>query len=271
MNGEESRASTRPAPDQSSERRGGADDAFDAIAPIDQTARTDGDYEPLNRVVARVVREAILDGRLRSGARIRQEALAKRLGTSRIPVREALLELEAEGLTTMTPHSGARVAKLDLAEHTEIYRLREVIEPMAIAESVPLLTDEQVDEVRRHHDAVVESAGLADHFKWLAEDRAFHLATYVAAPMPRVRRMIEGFWNTTQQYRRAYLSTLTQDRIELVNGEHRLLVDALERRDGVEAASLLSSHIRRTRLTLSAHPELFERLRPTNGELDGNA
>lgn len=244
---------------------------LETISPINPETDEGRGYEPLSRIVARVVREAILDGRLPSGTRVQQEPLAKRLGTSRIPVREALQELEAEGLVTIVPHSGARVAKLDIAEHTETYRMREGIEPMAIAESAPLLTDEQIEEIRRHEAAVEASAGSADPYHWLAEDRAFHLATYVAAPMPRVLRMIEGFWNTTQQYRRAYLSTLNEERVELVNCEHRLLVDALERRDGVEAASLLASHIRRTRLTLSAHPELFEGPRPTHGGTDVRA
>jgi DNA-binding GntR family transcriptional regulator len=227
----------------------------------------DGKYEPRSRVVSRVLREAILDGRLQPGVRLRQEALANRLGTSRIPVRESLLELEAEGLITMIPHSGARVAKLDSAECTETYRMREVIEPMALAESVPLLTDEQIDKVCSHHVAVEEAAGAHDAHRWLAEDREFHLAAYAGAPMPRARRMIEGFWNTTQHYRRAYLSTLTKERIELVNCEHRLLIDALRRRDATEAASLLAIHIRRTRVTLSTHPELFEGGRPAEGEI----
>jgi len=264
MQGEDAQAATPSR----SEREPSAD-GFEAIPPIEQSATAGGDYEPLSRSVARVVRESILNGQLASGTRIRQEALAKQLGTSRIPVREALLELEAEGLITMVPHSGARVAKLDLAEHTEIYRLREVIEPMAIAESAQALTDEQIEEIRRHELAVEKSAGSHDSHRWLTEDRAFHLATYAAAPMPRVRRMIEGFWNSTQQYRRAYLSTLDDERIEMVNWEHRLLVGALVRRDALEASTLLASHIRRTRITLSARPELFGRPRPTPGEING--
>src|SRR3954447_12716206 len=98
--------------------------------------------------VARRIREAILSGRLLPGDRIPQDALAREFGTSRIPVREALAELESEGLIALVPHAGARVAKFNLAELEEVYRIRESVEPMVIAESAEHLTAEQLVELR---------------------------------------------------------------------------------------------------------------------------
>jgi len=82
------------------------------------------------------IKNLILSGDLAPGSRIRQEELALRFGTSRIPVREALRYLESEGLVTLKANSGAWVARLDLADCIEVYKIRERIEPLAISESV---------------------------------------------------------------------------------------------------------------------------------------
>lgn len=236
--------------------------AIAAIGPLDAHAAATVaggapvDYEPMGDAIARRIREAILGGSLAPGARIRQEALARQLGVSRIPVREALRLLEAEGLLLLTPRSGARVAHLDFDEHLELYRLREALEPIAIAESVPHLTPERLGQLRELLDRI--DGASEDPLTWLHYDRAFHLATYADAPLPRLRRLIEGFWNTTQQYRRAFLLTLDARGVALVNAEHRLILDALERGDAGDAEQRQRVHIRRTRVTLMAHADLFD-------------
>jgi len=211
-------------------------------------------YEPLAAFVGRNIREAILDGRLKPGDRIRQEDIARRLGTSRIPVREALRTLENEGLVSLVPHSGARVAVMDYEGFSELYRLREVVEPLAIGESASRLTDAQIAHLRELMSIVEQTPD--DPLRWLQADRQFHLESYAAAPLPKVLSMIEGFWNQSQQYRRAYLYTV-QSHMEIVNAEHRLILEALERRDPQDAANLQRLHIRRTRTTLAPHSELF--------------
>lgn len=215
----------------------------------------DAPYQPAGERIADQLRAAIFDGRLAPGARIRQEALGTAFGVSRIPVREALRSLEHEGLVTLVPHSGARVARLDYAELREIYLIREAIEPLAAAESARRLDDDQLRELR----AMVEAfpRGGDDPGAWLEADRRFHLASYAAAGMPRLLRMIEDQWSATQHYRRAYLATLTAEDHRLVDLEHRLLLDALERRDPTDAEARQRSHIRRTRLRLDEHRELF--------------
>lgn len=201
------------------------------------------------------LREAILDGRLRPGQRLRQAAIALESGTSRIPVREALRELASEGLVVLQPNAGARVASLDLQELEEIYRLRELLEPYAIAASAPLLTDVNLALIAQLVERMEQAADPDDLRPWLALDRDFHFATFAAAPMPRLLGLVEGFWNTTQQYRRVY--TRLPQRLEIAHTEHRLLLEALERRDPEDASRLLTTHIRRTRLTLEDHMELF--------------
>ena len=206
-------------------------------------------------MVTRHVREAILEGRLKPGVRIRQQELAQQFGVSRIPVREALRRLESEGLITLVPHTGARVARMDIRECVELYRLREVVEPMVMAESVPHLTGQNLTALRGLLSTIEESSDYTPG--WLEVDQRFHLESYSAAPMPRVLEMVEQFWNQTQQYRRAYLGT-DLAKLKMANAEHHLILEAIEGGDAEDAASRLRSHLRRTRITLRQHPELFD-------------
>jgi DNA-binding GntR family transcriptional regulator len=224
------------------------------LEPLSET-QVDGRYEPKAHAIVRRLREAILDGRLPPGLRVGQEALARQLGVSRIPVREALRQLEIEGLVTLRPHSGATVASMDWSEHVELYRIREALEPLVIAESTPLLTDAQLE----HLDELVAQIERAtdDLHAWLEHDRSFHLASYAAAPRPRMLHMIDEFWNSSQQYRRAHVTTIPAEELRLVNDEHRVILEALHRRDAIEAETRLRLHLRRTRITLARHPDLF--------------
>ena len=160
------------------------------------------------------------------------------------------------------PRSGARVARLDFAESAEVYRIREELEPLVIAQSAPGLSDRQMGQLGELMRQIEQTE---DPATWLVCDRRFHLLSYAAAPMPRLLKMIERFWNTTQQYRRIYyglVATAQQGKpgqdLPPTHTDHRLLFDALERRDPVDAASILRLHIRRTRLTLANHEELFD-------------
>jgi DNA-binding GntR family transcriptional regulator len=230
------------------------DDQRATVAEADMAAMgpiipaPDGDREPLGLAIAARLREAILEGGLSPGTPIRQEALAQQLGTSRIPVREALRQLESEGLLTLVPHSGARVARLDLNELVELYRIREALEPMAIAESAKQLSDPQLAELRDLAELI--EASQDDLQEWIRHDRTFHLLSYAAAPFPHLLRMVHGFWNTTQQYRRAHVSSFNERVFDIIHMEHRMILDALERHDPVDAAERQRSHIRRTRLSL---------------------
>ncbi len=122
---------------------------------------------------------------------MRQEEIAQSLGTSRIPVREALLQLESEGLITLVPNSGAWVARLDASKYSEIYQLREAVEPFAIAQSAPLMTDKLLERLRILAAEIEKSSD--DLLRWLALDRRFYLESYSAAPMPRVLALVEGY------------------------------------------------------------------------------
>lgn len=205
--------------------------------------------------VARILRERILSGGLRPGDRIRQEEVAAELDTSRIPVREALRILQTQGLVTLRSNSGAWVSRLNLRECSSAYQIRERLEPLVLAESIPNLTIDDLAELDR---LVGRVEAATDIESFLELDRDLHLATYRGSAAGEALSVIERQWNVTQPYRRAYLLAAGPERDWIVQAEHRLLLDSIRRGDTWEAEQILAIHIRRTRVALQARPDLFD-------------
>jgi DNA-binding GntR family transcriptional regulator len=167
-----------------------------------------------------------------------------------------LRELADEGLVTLVPNVGARVALFDLGELIEVYRGRECLEPMIIAESIPHLSEEQIHHVEA---LVVETEACAardDRLAYVEADRPLHFATFSGAGMPRLLGVVRSFWDTTSRYRRLYGLMPTSVETSII--EHRLLLEYIQKRNAEDAARTLTSHIRRTRLSLAEYVEQIE-------------
>jgi DNA-binding GntR family transcriptional regulator len=204
--------------------------------------------------IADALRDAILHGTYAPGARIRQEDVAEEFGASRLPVREALRILESDGLVTLVANTGAWVAHLSLDECQEVYQIRERIEPLLLGYSLPGLTRETLDRLGELADEMQHGTDIET---FLHLDREFHLLSYSGATTVILSDMVRRLWNSTQHYRRAFTLLLGPDGNRAVHFEHQLLVAALRRDDREEAERVLFGHIRRTRLELLKHPELF--------------
>lgn len=198
--------------------------------------------------IADEIRCAVLDGTMLPGTRVGQEWLAAKFGASRIPVREALRQLQDEGLVVLAPNRGAWIADVTSQESIEVYKIREVLEPLAMAESVHHLADEDLDELA----ATVARLERVDNLQaYISLDREFHLKCYAGAPMPNLLRMIERYWNSTQHFRRWFLKdSLARDGFPFSDPQHLMLVEMIRTRDAVGAASIVHLHIRRTRLLI---------------------
>jgi DNA-binding GntR family transcriptional regulator len=210
--------------------------------------------------IAAWLRKEILSGEIAPGQWIRQEEVAARLGASRLPVREALRMLEAEGLTEHAAHKGSRVPLLDMHEVDVLYQMRERLEPLALTESLPHLSADQVahlEEVQARIEADVQLT------EFLILDREFHLTSYAGCPTDRLLSTVSRLWNATQHYRRTFMVLTGPERRWIVNSEHRLLLDAIRRKDPVDGERYLSGHIRRTRTELAQHPEVFSAPSPS--------
>jgi DNA-binding GntR family transcriptional regulator len=205
--------------------------------------------------VAAHLRGEILSGRIGPGERIRQEEVAARLGASRLPVREALRILEAEGLTEHAVNKGARVPLLSMREVDVLYRIRERVEPIALTEGLPHVTD---DHLARLGELEAKIEAATDVGEFLVLDREFHLLTYATCDQELLTSMITRLWNSTQHYRRAYVTITGVSLRWVVHAEHNLLIESIRRRDPVDAERYLAGHIRRTRIELSRHPEVFQ-------------
>jgi len=210
--------------------------------------------------IADDLRTAILNGSYLPGERIRQEDIAARSGASRIPVREALRMLDAEGLVTLVANSGAWVTKLTLDECVETYLIRERLEPFLLRRSMPGLSDAAIERLGVLAREMEAGTGV-DAF--LRADRDFHLSSYAGAASSETWQIIHRMWNTTQHYRREFTRRAArpgldgEDGLSVIHMEHRLLLDCLRRRDADDAERVLVTHIRRTRLELEKHPEIF--------------
>jgi DNA-binding GntR family transcriptional regulator len=205
--------------------------------------------------VAAHLRRSILDGMLAPGQRIRQEEIADQLGASRLPVREALRMLESEGLTELEPNKGARVIRLGARELDIVYQMRERLEPLALGESMPALTNDEIDRLVEIEQRIEASTDIEE---FLRLDREFHLLTYSHCRTEPLAGTVIRLWNTTQHYRRLFMGVIGSAQRWIVHAEHNLLIEAVQRRDAVDAGRHLEGHIRRTRVALSHHPEIFQ-------------
>ncbi|MFI5958885.1 GntR family transcriptional regulator [Cryptosporangium sp. NPDC051539] len=213
-------------------------------------------------IVARLtaqLREEILSGALKPGERIRQEEIGRRAGVSRAPAREALRALSGEGLVTLAPNVGARVARLEPAELDEVYLIREHLEPAALAHSIPHLTVSQLAALAGMHAQMGEIAGSDEPMavgRFLEIDRDFHLLMTSAGPMKRLHAIVKGMIDAAQPYRRALLVSDPLQVLRTTNEEHGLILDAVRNGEVQDAATLLELHIRRTRHALERASEM---------------
>jgi DNA-binding GntR family transcriptional regulator len=188
------------------------------------------------------LRRMIRHGELPPGAQLAQEALATRLGVSRVPVREALRILEGEGQVTHTPHTGYAVAKLDFDDLQEIKRLRELLETEAVRRSMKVFGD---DDVARMSAALEEMAAAADDVGALnIAHRRFHFCVFEPSAMPRLLRVLRQLWDSSE----AYQSLRHADRHgrEGSYEEHTEIFEAARARDASSLVKLLNKHRQHT-------------------------
>lgn len=204
--------------------------------------------------IADIIAGRILAGELLPGTRIIQDELADELQSSRIPVREALRILQSRGLVTLRSNHGAWVSSMDLDECQLSYRIRERVEPLLLAESLMNLSPKDIAELEDLQTRI-EAGVSVDEF--LVLDRQLHWATYRGHEADRLTEIVARLWDTTQHNRRVFTQLAAPRRHGNINAEHRLLIQAIKDQDIEAAESVLTLHIRRTRIELSKHPELF--------------
>ena len=186
------------------------------------------------------LRRMIATGELRAGEQIKQDALSEQLGTSRVPLREALKILEGEGQVTYHPHRGYFVAELSADDLAEVYRIRRLLEDEAVSIAIPNLTDTDVALLETAMLAV-EHAGMNGDISELSRaNREFHFMLIERAGLPRLTRLIRQLWDATDAYRSVYFAEPV-NRIQ-VEREHRQIMDAIRERDIPRTIALMNTH-----------------------------
>jgi DNA-binding GntR family transcriptional regulator len=189
---------------------------------------------------ASALRTAILDGELRPGQRVNQEAWAARAGVSAIPVREALNALAGEGLVTYRPRRGYVVTELALADLEEVYALRRLLETEALRRGVPRATADDVARLRAGADGCREAARRGDLAARLEANRAFHDALYALAGSGPLSRLIDTLWDSTEAYRALYYALPGE--VAAADRSHAAIVAAVAEGDVESVVSLQDEH-----------------------------
>jgi DNA-binding GntR family transcriptional regulator len=208
---------------------------------------------------ASTLRGAILEGELRPGQRVNQEAWAERARVSLIPLREALRTLAGEGLVTYRPRRGYAVTELDLGELEEVYRLRTLLETDAILRGVPRATPANVTSLEKAADACRSAAVRGDVAGQLAANRRFHDGLHALAHSRHAARLIDLLWDSTEAYRALYYALPGE--AAAADEAHRAIIAAVRARDPERVVMLQDEHRARA----------LERLRASfRGEADAS-
>lgn len=199
-------------------------------------------------IVANIIREAILKGELKGGQQLRQAEIAEQFGTSRIPVREALKQLEAEGLVILYPNKGAVISELSANEVQEIYEIRSFLETGAIKLSIMNLTK---DDLKRAEKILIDIDNAPDVNKWLELNWEFHSCLYSTANRPRLLSIVNNLHINVARYIRIYLKFMNFE--EKSQKEHYNILNACKEKNVQEAINLIEQHLQNASTTLVSY------------------
>jgi DNA-binding GntR family transcriptional regulator len=191
--------------------------------------------------VARIVRKAILDGRLQPGQPLRERALAEELGISRTPIREALFILQGEGLVGMTPNRGATVRTITATDIAEIYSVRGLLESQAAALAAGRISDRELARLDEAHYRIERLGGHATPQEQAEADLHLHGVIADAAGSHLLRTILGQVHAFTATYRSRY--PYSPDELRRANAQHKAIIEALRAHDAESAELRMREHV----------------------------
>jgi DNA-binding GntR family transcriptional regulator len=216
--------------------------------PALQTIATNGAFRERRSVADHItnsLRNAIRKGALADGTELNQVALSQHYGVSRVPVREALRALEAEGWIAAPTHYRAFVQGLSVDRVEQIFDLRSLLETHLIAKAIPQIDATRLADLRERCAAMDR---MRDHDQWLVANRAFHRTLLEPSGGTLSIDLIEQFSSQVERYLR--LRRAGRNRQSAAGAEHRAIVRAVKDRDVALARKLLRGHILQTRAVI---------------------
>ena len=211
-------------------------------APSVSAAKKRGiEHRTIASAVAGALRQRILSGELPAGAQLRQDGLAEEFDVSRIPIREALFQLESEGLVRIQPHRGAVVSELSFDDIRELFDLRALLEPRVLRSSAPHLTADDYEKLSLLETEYAARRRAGDMGGCASINTTFHMGLYRHAALSRTRSFVGKLLQDSERLTRLQLfSDFTQDRS---TSEHRAILDACRSGAYAEAARILKGHV----------------------------
>lgn len=191
----------------------------------------------------------IMDGKLHMGEKLNPEELANKLGVSRMPIREALNNLEKIGLAESVPFVGTRLIKPTKEDVSEIYLIRQSLEPIAAQKACGKITADQImelEEIHEEYKKVVRREKI--HAKEVYQmNRLFHFTIYSASGLERLCFMIESLWDSLSFFKLIYGQKLirAEESREKMIMEHESYLIALKKGDGDELFRILSANLKK--------------------------
>lgn len=204
-------------------------------------AKESSDKYSLRGRVYTKIREDILSARFKEGEELRENTLANEIGVSRTPVREALRQLELEGLVTIVPNKGAVVRGFSAKDMEDIYVMRSYLEGLCAKWAADNITTEQIEKLEEVQ-YLFEFHASKKHYDQLVElDDRFHDIIYEASNSRMLNHLLTDFHHYVQRIRKISLSN--DERATNCNKEHFAIVEALKQHDAAKAEELAHQHI----------------------------
>ncbi len=195
----------------------------------------------VHQAVTEDLRDAILRGRLAGGTRLSQTGIASGYGVSPIPVREALRQLESEGLVKSAPHRGAVVASLSQEELRDLYDIRIALESLATRLAIPLAGAGDLAKLETLYSRM---SSESDPSRWLDLNFEFHRVLYAPCDRPHLTSLIDTLRRNTERYLR--VAAKNAGRLRAGQVEHRRILQSYRERDASAATMLLQEHLQNT-------------------------
>ncbi len=200
------------------------------------------EHKTRTQLVAEAIREKILTGEFKSGSPLRQAALAQELNVSRIPVREALLQLEAEGLVNFEAHKGATVTEVSASQVDEIFDLRALLEAELLRHSLEKLSAQDLQDAEALLEELETAMAAGDTQAATGHlNSAFHGKLYSRAERPQTRELVEQFSKNSERYVRMHI--LLAGGLNTAPEEHRELLKLCRAKKVDAACDYLIRHI----------------------------
>lgn len=201
------------------------------------------DKSSLRERVFQTIRQSILEGKYKPGDTLRESAIANELKVSRTPVREAIRQLQLEGLVRSIPNKETVVCGITEEDVHDIFLVRDKLEGVAGRLAAERITQEELEKMEEIIELTEFYASKGDLSRLESLDHTFHDAIYNATKSKIIKHVLSDFHTYIQQVRKK--SMATPGRVNYLIEEHRAIYEAIKNRDGDKAEELINAHLKK--------------------------